>query len=99
MMMVQVSSASPPSAVTEDSISLYTGYCFSHGSVTYVSVCSAPPLLWSLMGTRLVAPRTCRGAVPAGRPVVNSGAGLGGGGAGGGGALGGAPDRRAVGQP
>src|ERR1700739_931940 len=69
MMMVQVSCGAPPSAVTEDSISLYTGYCFSHGSVTSVSVCSAPPLIWYLMVTGLVAPRTCMVAAPAGGPV------------------------------
>jgi hypothetical protein len=60
---------SPASAVTEDSISLYTGYCFSHGSVTFVSVCSGPPLIWYLMVTGTAAPLTCMVAVPTGGPV------------------------------
>src|ERR1700757_1521383 len=69
MMMVQLSSASPASAVTEDSISLNTGYCFSHGSVALVSVCTGPPLIWYVMVTGLASPRTCMVAVPTGGPV------------------------------
>jgi hypothetical protein len=69
MMMVHVSAVSPPSAVTEDSISLYTGYSFSHGSVTSVSVCFGPALIWYVIVTGLAAPRTCIVAVPTGGPV------------------------------
>jgi hypothetical protein len=42
--MVQVTAVSPPSALTDVEISSYTGYCFSHGSMTSVSVCSGLPL-------------------------------------------------------